>query len=239
MFLGQTFFGKARNPRCRSILLQTALPAAVAGDGFMGINGNMANLAASPVCPGHNLAMEDDAAANACTQRHHDKVLAAFAAALPHLAQCSYIRIVSGLYGNAFHQGLHFLWHIYILPAQVYAHGHKAIAIHRPRNADSDSFDFFLGDPLLLQFLQEGCRNVWEDVCSLCAGIRRDFPLIHHLPCRLKQANLAGSTSNVYTKAVFLHILMLLSSLLYSVTDAFIVPYYGETYKQNITAKLP
>jgi hypothetical protein len=32
---------------------------------------------------------------------------------------------------------------------------------------------------------------------------------------------------------------MLLSSLLYSVTDAFIVPYYGETYKQNITAKLP
>ena len=58
----------------------------------------MADLAAHAVFAADDLLIHDDAAAHAGSQRDHDNIRVAFAAAHPHLAQSCHVGVIAALY---------------------------------------------------------------------------------------------------------------------------------------------
>ena len=65
---------------------------------------DVSDLAAEAVPSGDDLSVMDDAAADTGAQRHHDRILRAFSAALPGFAEGSDVGVISKLHRHAAHK---------------------------------------------------------------------------------------------------------------------------------------
>ena len=65
---------------------------------------DMTDLAANTLLAGPDLFVQDNAAADTCSECHHDEVLISFSAALPHLTESRHVCVVTALYRHSVQQ---------------------------------------------------------------------------------------------------------------------------------------
>ncbi len=80
------------------------MAAAVAGLFLAFHHMDMTDLAANALLAGPDLFVQDNAAADTCSERHHDEVLISFSAALPHLTESRHVCVVTALYRHSVQQ---------------------------------------------------------------------------------------------------------------------------------------
>lgn len=106
-----------------------------------------------------DMPVHDEAAADTRTQRHHDHVLKAFAAALPGLAQSGHVGVVAGLHRQT-RALAQFFMDIEPAPAQIHAAVDHALGGDGAGNADADAQHVLLVDAVGVQPLEAGFGNV-------------------------------------------------------------------------------
>ena len=116
--------------------------AAVAGDGFLGIEDHVADFSAGAVGTMEQMAADDDAAADAGTQGHEDHILTAGTAALPVFAQSGNIGIIACLHRETGEAGQGF-GDVEYAPAQVDTLVDNTLAVNGAGNADAKAQNGF------------------------------------------------------------------------------------------------
>ena len=186
----------------RAVLLYAAVLAAVAGDGFFGVEHHVADLCAGTVGAMEQIAADDDAAANTGAQGDKNHVLTAGTAALPVFAQGGNVGIIAGLYGKAGEVGQS-LGNVEHAPAQIDALVDHTLAVNRTGHADTQAQNGFCGDAVLCQIVLDGSCDVGQDLCAAVCGDGGDFPLVQHGAQFVKVGDLHGGAAQIDAKTVF------------------------------------
>ena len=165
----------------------------------------MADLAARAVGAVQDLAAQDDAAADACSQGDHDDIPVAFAAAAPHLAQCRYIGVITDLYFGAVQQSGQGGLYIIYAPAQVDTSVYDTGFCDRSGNADADAFHVIRADAFFGHAALDRCRNIRKDLRAAVIFYSGNFPSFHKSAVCLEQTAFDGRTAYINTISIFFH----------------------------------
>ena len=197
----QSLVGQTDDAGGGAVLLDTAPLAAAADVGFLTVQHQMADLRAGAVSAVEELAIDDDAAADAGAQGCEDHVLGALAAALPEFAQSGNVGVVTGLDGEA-HQLGQSLGDVENAPAQVNTLVDHALAVDGTGHADAHADDGGLVNVLLVDELQDGGCDIGQDALAVVGHDGGDLPLVEHGAVFVKVGDLYSGAAQIHTEAV-------------------------------------
>ena len=165
----------------------------------------MSNLAACSMAACDHLIIDNDAASDTCTERHHDHIVVACSAALPKLSKGSYIGIISRLYSQAGH-----LRKLFFdrgeAPVQIDRYRYLALIIDRTRYANADTGDFLCIQLLLIDLCLDRRCHIRKDIHTIVFGARLDLPLIQNLTVNSEKSAFYRCSSYVNSKTILLHL---------------------------------
>ena len=173
----------------------------------MRIDRDVADLAARTVGAINDLAVDDDAAADAGAQRDHDRTAAALRRAHPDLAQRRHIGVVADEDPQAVQQTGQLGRNIPLTPAaEVGADdGHHAGVQHGAGHTDAHALHLLGGDLLFGHLAPDGVGQIFKDVLTGVGGIGGHLPLFQQRAGGGEQADLRGGTAEVDAECVFFH----------------------------------
>ena len=193
----QQFLHAAHNAGGAGILLKATALAAAADGGLVGVDGDVADLAAGTVSAVDDLAVHDDAAAHAGAQCDHDGAAAALCRAHPDLAQSSHVGVVAHQHPDAAQQLAELNGDVAVAPAAKVCtyDGHDAGIQHRAGHAQTDTLDLVCGQTLFLHLLLHGSSQIFQNVSTVIRGIGAYLPLFQQLAAGGEQADLGGGAA--------------------------------------------
>ena len=163
----------------------------------------MADLAARSVSAFDHMSVDDNAAADAGSERNHDDIFPAFRAAFPHLAEGCDIGVISSLDGNAGNL-TEFAGNIRRPPVKVYCIG-NLVVMYRARYADTGPCHFGFIDISLCHLCQDCLADIRKDTGSVVIRMCTDFPFFKKSAIRLKQTAFNGSAADIDAETILLH----------------------------------
>ena len=190
------------------ILLQTAVLAAAADRRLVGVDGDVADLAACTVCTFDDPAVDDDTAADTGAQRDHHRAAAALGTAHPDLAQRGHVGIVAHQHLDAIQQAGQLDGDVPLTPAaEVGAdNGHDAAVQHRAGHTDPHALHLLGSDAVFLHLVLHGLGQVPKDVFTCIGGVGGHLPLFQQSARRGEQAHLGRGAAQVDAECVLFHI---------------------------------
>ena len=181
--------------------------AAAAGGRLVRVDGDVADLAAGTVCAVDDLAVDDDAAADAGAQRDHDCAAAALGGTHPDLTQSSHVGVVAHQHLHAVQQAGQLGRDVPLAPAAKVGadDGDDAAVQHGAGDADADALHLLGGDLLLGHLGVDGVGQILEDVLTGVGGVGGDFPLFQQSARGGEQSDLGRGAAEVDAECVFFH----------------------------------
>ena len=205
----QQFMGAAQQAGGRSVLLQTAALAAAAAAALAVFDLDMADLPAGAMDSGQQVALHNHAAAHTGTQGDKHHILTALASSLAHLAQCRGIGVIEDL-DRQLTQGTELFRHVKAAPLiQIDAGLDIAVVEHRPRHSHAYPRHFIGYDTLFRHLAQQRQGNVGQQVFAVVFTAGRDLPFLQQTAGTIKQPQLNRGPSQINSKRVFFHGLLL------------------------------
>ena len=174
----QILFRHADDSRGGGILLQTALLTAAAAFFLILPHLQMADFSGRAESARDNFPVQNDAAAYAGAERHHNQIPVTPAAALPHLSQSSHVRVISRLNRNPSHQPAEHFADRHGSPAQIHTAVHDPSGQNRAGYADPGALQPLSVQSLFLQILCRRRGNIRKDMRAGILPARPDFPLV-------------------------------------------------------------
>ena len=174
-------FGEADYAGSRTVLLKAASFAAAADCSFVVPDLHVADLSAGAVSARHDLAVDDDASADACSQSDHDDAVMSFAAAIPLFTQRRDIGVISDGDINAVQKIGQLLPDICNSPSQVHAHIDDAGRKNRTRYAYAHSLEIAGLNLVFLELFADRLRDIGNDQLSVIFLAGGNFPVFNKL----------------------------------------------------------
>ena len=163
---------------------------------------HMPDLPACSARAGQDPAVNDNAAADAGSQRHHNEIPAALSAAHPHLTQSGHIGVISRHDGHV-QQIFQRVLNAEGSPAKINRPVNHPFAVYRARGSDAHSHNGILVDPFHL--FPDTVRNIGKNMGTFILGPRGNLPLVKYVSLCVKQSKLYGRSTHIHSKYVFLH----------------------------------
>ena len=164
----------------------------------------VSDLSAGPVRSRNHLVVNNDSAADARSERHHNQIVIAGTAAFPALAERRRIGIIECLCANP-GQFLHLSDNIHDTPVEVHREIHMPVLMDRPRHIDADSLDLALVESSLRDLVIDRLRDIRQDPAAVLLCPRRNLPLFQKIAFCIKETTLYRGPSDIDSKTIFLH----------------------------------
>ena len=164
----------------------------------------MSDLSAGPVRSRNHLVVNNDSAADARSERHHNQIVIAGAAALPALAERRRIGIIECLCANP-GQLLHLSDNIHDTPVKIHREVNMSVLMDRPRHVDANSLDLPLVKPSLRDLVIDRLRDIRQNPAAILLRPRRNLPLFQKVALCVEETALYRGPSDVNPKTIFLH----------------------------------
>ena len=150
-----------------------------------------------------DLAVDNDAAADTCSQCDHDEVLLAFSAAFPEFAEGCDIGVIAcaDLHVKNLAE---LIFDIFFSPVKVDSHRNDTLH-DRSRDADTDADNIFFGNAFDRQFRDYSSRDVRKNILTAVLCACHDFPLVKESAVRLKETALDSGSAYIDTKTILAH----------------------------------
>ena len=152
-----------------------------------------------------DLAAQNDTAAYAGSQRDHDNIGMALAAAVPLLAECRDVCVIADFHRHAAQKRRELPLDIKNAPAEIDALVDDTVSKNRTGNADTDAFEIIEREILLIELLGDRARDIRKDHLAVAFLARGNLPVIKKLSFCSEKTDLYGCPADVNTKCIWLH----------------------------------
>ena len=141
----------------------------------------MSDLTGCAVGACKDLSAQNDAAADTCSESDHDNIVVALAAAVPLLAESSYVGIISDFHIDAVQKGGELFADIDHVPSEVDAFVYDSVGKNGAGNADAYTLEIIEREFTLFEFLFNRARNIGENHFAIVFRARGDLPVVDEL----------------------------------------------------------
>ena len=172
----------------------------------------MSDLAACAVGARKNPSVDDNAAADTGSERHHHHIVKALAASLPLLTECCHIGVISDLNLHAPQKSRQRGGNVGNAPVKIDRLVDHTVRENRSRNADAKTDNILLIQLLLFHLRLHRGRNVLQNISAVVLGSGRNLPALHQLfLLRIKKAVLDRCTAYINSKCISVRHFLFLS----------------------------